>query len=257
MGNIPQVFIVALYVPWCRRLEAMPVSSPSNMRTTSSAVLKAPGPFLVRLGLLLNMSGRSSGCLSPGKLVLLSTSKAVRKSMKLWNISGDGMPWKVELNVRDLGGHLDFTRGARAGTLSCGVWEATHGVAAVGAILLGFQVKQDLIRGKHLPAGLHAVEASCVSASSPSAFRAAIVRAAWSCKMLLATTPATLTLLDGPDGVDPAYYIVRARFRMTRRYLAHRPDEVLRIFHMLDLLAHDAEGHGPAHLLLTTEIGFA
>ena len=46
---------------------------------------------------------------SPGKCVLLSTSKAVRKSMKLWDVLGDGLPWKVELDVWDLGGHLDLT----------------------------------------------------------------------------------------------------------------------------------------------------
>ena len=38
--------------------------------------------------------------------------------MKSWNISGDGCSWSVELVVRDLGGdvggHLDFTRRARA-----------------------------------------------------------------------------------------------------------------------------------------------
>ena len=38
--------------------------------------------------------------------------------MKLWDISGDGGFWKVQLDVRDLGGHLDFTFSARAGTLS-------------------------------------------------------------------------------------------------------------------------------------------
>ena len=38
--------------------------------------------------------------------------------MKFWDISGDGKVWKVQLDVRDLGGHLDFTRRARAGTLS-------------------------------------------------------------------------------------------------------------------------------------------
>ena len=35
--------------------------------------------------------------------------------MKLSDVSGDGKPWKVELDVRDLGGHLDFTKRARAG----------------------------------------------------------------------------------------------------------------------------------------------
>ena len=103
---------------------------------------------------------------SPGKCVLLSTSKAVRRAMKLWDISGEGGFWKVQLDVRDLGGHLDFTYRARAGTLSRRVGEATVGVAAVGALPLGFRVKLGLVRGKYLPAGLHAAEASYVSSSS-------------------------------------------------------------------------------------------
>ena len=114
-------------------------------------------------------------------------------------------------------------------------------------------MKLGLVRGKYLPAGLHAAEASL------SASRAAIVRTVWSCKMPLANTPAILNLLDGPGGADQAYRIVWARFSMMRRYLACRPDEVPRTFRMLDLLAHGAEGHGPVHLLLTSaaEIGFA
>ena len=48
------------------------------------------------------------GC-SPGKCALLSTSKSVRKALKLWDVAGDGGFWKVQLGVRDL---------ARAGTLS-------------------------------------------------------------------------------------------------------------------------------------------
>ena len=55
---------------------------------------------------------------SPGECVLLSTSKSVRRAMKLWDISGDGKFWKVQLDIRDLGGHHDFTGRARAGTLS-------------------------------------------------------------------------------------------------------------------------------------------
>ena len=49
--------------------------------------------------------------------------------------------WKVQLKVRDLGGHLDFTLRARAGTLSNRVREAASGVASVGALPLGCQVK--------------------------------------------------------------------------------------------------------------------
>ena len=48
--------------------------------------------------------------------------------MKLWDILGDGGFWKVQLDVRDLGGHLDLTY---RGNLSHKVGKATFGVAAV------------------------------------------------------------------------------------------------------------------------------
>ena len=51
----------------------------------------------------------SASFTAQGKCVLLSTSKTVRKAMTLWDISGDGGFWKVQLDIRDLGGHLDFT----------------------------------------------------------------------------------------------------------------------------------------------------
>ena len=86
---------------------------------------------------------------------------------------------------------------------------------------MGFQVKLGLARGKYLSAGLHAAEASYVSSSSISAFRAAIIRAVWSTKMPLANTPAVLNLLDGPFGVDPAFHVIWSRFRMMRRFLAY------------------------------------
>ena len=52
------------------------------------------------------------------------------------DVSGDGRPWTAELDVRDLGGHLDFTKRVRAGTLPKRVKDDTHGVAAVGALPL-------------------------------------------------------------------------------------------------------------------------
>ena len=140
------------------------------------------------------------------------------------------------------GGHLDFIVRARAGTLSERVGEATVGVAAVGALPLGFQVKLGLVRGKYLPAGLHAAEASYVSSSSIRAFTAAIVRAVWSTRMPLANAPAILNLLDGPVDVDPAFHVIWSRFRMMRRYLAYCPEEEPRIFRMLDLISGGSSG---------------
>ena len=124
---------------------------------------------------------------------------------------------------------------------------------------LGFRVKLGLVRGKYLPAGLHAAEASYVSSSSISALRAAIVRSVWSSKMPLANAPAILNLQDGPVDVDPAFYVIWSRFRMMRRFLAYCPEEEPRIFRMLDLISRGAQGHGPVHLLLISaaDIGFA
>ena len=97
---------------------------------------------------------------------------------------------------------------------------------------------------------LPAAEASYVSSSSIRAFGAAIVRAVWSSKMPLANAPAILNLLDGPVGIDLAFHIVWARFRMMRRYLAYCTDEEPRIFRMLDLISRGSQGHGPVHFLL-------
>ena len=254
------VFIVALYVPWCRHLESMPDVKPQLYADNLKCSAERPGALSDSARFTAQYVRSVGQDVSLGKCVLLSTSKSVRKAMKHWDISGDGSFWKVQLDVRDLGGHLDFTRRARAGTLSKRVRDATLGVASVGALPLGFQIKLGLVRGgEYLPAGLHAAEASKVSSSSVNAFRAAIVRAVWSSKMPLANAPAIFNLLDGPVGLDPAFHIVWARFRMMRRCLAYCPEEESRIFRMLDLISLGAQGHGPVHLLLLSaaELGFA
>ena len=66
--------------------------------------------------------------------------------------------------------------------------------------------------------------------------------------MPLANAPAILNLLDGPVGIDSAFHIVWARFRMMRRYLAYCPEEEPRIFRMLDLISQGTQGHGLVHL---------
>ena len=154
---------------------------------------------------------------------------------------------------------MDLTRRPGAGTLSQRVWVATRGVAAVGAVPLGIRPKLGLVRSKYLPAGLHAAEASYVSVSALSAFRAAIVWAVWSRRMSFASTPqVVLNMLDGPVGVDLALRVVWAQFRMIRRYLAYWPLEVPRIFRIMDLIVHGALGHGlvPLLMLMASEIGF-
>ena len=67
-----------------------------------------------------------------------------------------------------------------------------------------------------------------------------------------------LSLLDCPQGCDPAYCVVWFRFRMVRRYLAHRPSEVGGIYRLLDMVRKGCLGHGPVHLPVAsaTDIGF-
>ena len=76
--------------------------------------------------------------------------------------------------------------------------------------------------------------------------------------MPLAHVGAVLSLLDGPTGCDPGFYVLWCRFRLLRRYLAYRPLEVTRLYSLLGLVADGCPGHGPMHLLVESAgvIGF-
>ena len=182
------VFTVALCVPWCRYLESLLYFRPQLYADNLKCSAQCPHALFGAAGFTARYVRAVGRDVSPGKCVLLSTSKSVRKAMKLWDISGDGRFWKVQLDVRDLGRHLDFTNRARAGTLSCRVKSATAVLLRWVPCPLDFS---------QIGAGLHAAEASYVSASSLSPFRAAFVWAVWSSRMPLANTPAVLRLLDG------------------------------------------------------------
>ena len=141
-GGIPQGcplsmdFIVALYTPWCRYLESLAGISPQlyadNPKCTSYNVdsVLAAARYTVSY---VHAVGQEA---FPSKCVLLSTSKAARRRMTAWRNMNEGCFWAVKLDVRDLGGHLDVTLRAVAGTLSNRVKIATTQVPAVGALLL-------------------------------------------------------------------------------------------------------------------------
>ena len=103
------MFIVALYLPWCRYLQELPEVTPQLYADNLKCVSSNPGQLLRAAGFttayvrLVGQEPASSKC------VFLSTSAAVRKDMKNWLISDDGDRWSVKLDVRDLGGHLDAT----------------------------------------------------------------------------------------------------------------------------------------------------
>ena len=217
-------------------------------------------PYLNLLGPLLSMSGRSVGQdVSPGKYVLLSTSKSVRKTLKLWDVSGGGGFWKVQLDVRDLGGHLDFTLRARAGSLSKRVVKLLLGLLLLVLYLWVFRSSWVwFVVSIFLLAFMLLKHLMCL----PRLFVLSgllLFERFWSSEMPLANAPAILNLLDVPVGVDPALQIIGSRFGVLRRVLAYYPEEGPRIFRMLDLFSWGAQGHGRVNLLLVSaaELGFA
>ena len=152
------VFIVALYVPWCRYLSNQHGVAPQlyadNLKctTTDGQALLAAARFTDRY---IRAVGQEA---SPSKGVLLSTSKATRRKMKNWIFLLEIEVGGTELDIRDLGGHLDITRGARAGTLARRTVQATGQVHMVDALLFGFLRLIGFVRAKFLPAGLHGAE---------------------------------------------------------------------------------------------------
>ena len=98
------VFIVALHVPWCRYLSDQHGVTPQlyadnrKCTTTDGQTLLSAVWFIDRY---IRAVGQEA---SPGKCVLLSTSKATRKRMKDWVISAGNKSWGSKLDIHDLGG---------------------------------------------------------------------------------------------------------------------------------------------------------
>ena len=116
---------------------------------------------------------------------------------------------------------------------------ATFLVMVVGSLPLGFRAKLRIVRS-NFPAGIHGNEGAAVSTTALNKFRAAIVPAVWSKKVLLASTLAVLSLIDAPVGAVPALHVVWSRFWNMRRYLAYRLGEVARIFRLLGFVSAGA-----------------
>ena len=143
MGGIPQgcplsmMFIVALYLPWCRYLSAQVGVQPQpqlyadNLKCVSKDpdLLLNAARFTTGYIRLVGQEPAPSKCVllstseavrkdtkdwvlsqegEPSKCVLLSTSRDVRRDMREWVLSFDGDKWSVRFDVRDLGGHFRY-----------------------------------------------------------------------------------------------------------------------------------------------------
>ena len=82
------VFTVALYVPWCRHLDSLPDVEPQLYADNLKCSAERPDALFDATGFTARCVRAVGQDVFPGKCVLLSTSKSVRKAMKLWDVSG-------------------------------------------------------------------------------------------------------------------------------------------------------------------------
>ena len=97
------MFIVALYLPWCRYLGAQFGVEPQFYADNLKCVSRDPAALLraarVTVG-YVRLVGQEP---APRKCVFMSTSRGVRCDMRDWVVTDEGDRWSVKLDVRDLG----------------------------------------------------------------------------------------------------------------------------------------------------------
>ena len=165
-GGIPQgcplsmMFLVALYLPWCRYLGELPDVSPQLYADNLKCVSTRPEQLLRAAqftSAYVKLVGQEP---APSKCILMSTSAVVRPELKGWVISDQGDHWTVKLDVLDLGGHLDTTCRAWGRTLVAGVLAVLRVVWLVSALPLDYRSKLRTLRSMYIPAALHGVVSS-------------------------------------------------------------------------------------------------
>ena len=252
------MFIVALYLLWCRYLPAQAGVQPQLYADSLKCVFRDPDSLFAAARFTTGYVRIVGQEPAPSKCVLLSTSREVRHSMKGWLLSQEGDQWSVRFDARDLGGHLDTTFRGWSSTLAARVRLVLSRLVLIFVLPLDFHGRVRVVRSMFLPAALHGIEASFLASDSLRKLRSAIRRVVWSRRQPLASVGAVLSLFDGPTGCDPAFCVVWFRFlRLLRRYLALWPAEVGRVYRLLEMVGDGCPGHGPIHLLSSSaaEIG--
>ena len=95
-------FIVALCLPWCRYLEAVPGISPQLYDDYLKCISSSPEALFSAarfINLYISLVAQEA---APRECVLLRG----RTEMGGWLVTGAGNTWTVKFDVRDSGGHL-------------------------------------------------------------------------------------------------------------------------------------------------------
>ena len=149
-------------------------------------------------------------------------------------MTDEGDRWSVELDGRDIGGHLDATFGFWSATLASRVRLVIARLIIVFVFLLDFYRRLKVIRSMFNPGALHGIEDSFLADVSLRELRTAIFKVVWSSRQRLANVGAVQCSVCSMVrlGCDPAFCVVWFRFRMLRRYLAFRPGEVPGVYRL-------------------------
>ena len=170
------MFIVALYLLWCRYLAAHEGVQPQLYADNLKCVSKDPGLLLSAARFTTGYVPLVGQELAPSKCTLLSTSREVRKDMKDWVLSLEVDKWSVRFDVWDLGGHLDTTFRGWSSTLAARVRLVLSRLVLIFALPLDFHGRVRIVRSMYLPAALHGIEASLLASDSLRKLRSSIRR---------------------------------------------------------------------------------
>ena len=148
---LSMMFIVALYLLWCKHLGSQVGVQPQLYADNLKCVSRDPEVLLSAARFTTGYVRLVGQEPAPSKCVLMSTTRVVRSSMRGWVVSEEGYQWSVKLDVRDLGGHLDTTFHGWSSTLASRVRLVVSRLVLVSALPLDFHGRLRFLRSMFIP----------------------------------------------------------------------------------------------------------
>ena len=237
------MFIVALYLPWCRYLSAQVGVQPQLYADNLKCLSRSPELLLHAARFTTKYVRLVGQEPAPSKCILLSTSREVQRDMKDWVLSQEGDQWSVKFDFRDLGGHLDTTFRGWSSTLAARVRLVISRLVLIFVLPLDLHGRVRVVRSMYLPAALHGIEASFFASESLRKLRSAVRRVVWSRRQ---------------PGVIPLFVWSGLGFACFGAILLFGLLRLVRVYRILEMVGSGCPGHGPIHLLSASaaEIGF-
>ena len=154
------MFIVALYLPWCRYLGAQEGVEPQLNADKLKCVSGDPASLLRAARFTVGYVRLVGQEPAPRKCLFMSTSRAVRNDMRGWVVADEEDRWSVKLDVRDLGEHLDSTFRGWSATFASSVRLVIARLVLIFALPLDFHGRLRVVRSMFIPGALHGIEAA-------------------------------------------------------------------------------------------------